>query len=698
MKNNQPVTQVERPFPTGKYVVSNTDLKGSITYANDAFVELSGFDRDELIGKNHNVVRHPDMPPAAFKYLWDTIQDGRPWRGVVKNRCKNGDHYWVDAFVVPVREGDKLVGYMSVRSEPTREQVKQAEALYKQLAASGATIDAKGPWTRRISLRARLVGVMLFMAAMIVGGATIGVGGISVTNDDLKSAYEDHLRPSLAVARMVERMGDTRAQILLGIQHNPASPVAKLHEHPADIHFEAMRRNAEALDALAAEHARHTGSAEEEKLAAAFATARDALVRDGFVPAREALKAGEFDNAAALVMTKIDPLYAEVAARGEVLAQNLVESGEKEFKASQERYGLIRTFSIAGTALSLLLVAVAGFFLTRAIIDPLRRAIAHFDRISQNVLTDEIDISHQDEAGQLMNGLARMQVHLKVMLDQLRAESIAMDEQCRQLSREMNEVVEHSREQRDRVQEVAATTEQFIESVAEVAESAGKAAETAMQSRGLVATSTIDISSSMDATARVVDAVQASSGSIGDLSRAIEKIGEITQTIKEIADQTNLLALNAAIEAARAGEQGRGFAVVADEVRKLAERTAASTNDITATVEEFRKVTESAVGAMNQAVSEVEQGVGQMRSSVGGLDRITASSDDVADRAGHIAAAARQQAAASEGVAANMETISSLIDRNTSVAVEAWQTVEALTRSAGALMEMVQKFELVKRR
>lgn len=129
MKINLPVTQNEVAYPRGHYLVSKTDLKGTITHANDAFVEISGYSRLELIGKSHNIVRHPDMPPEAFADLWRTVKNGLPWHGVVKNRCKNGDYYWVKAFVVPVRKSGQTVGYMSVRTEPARELVSEAVTL-----------------------------------------------------------------------------------------------------------------------------------------------------------------------------------------------------------------------------------------------------------------------------------------------------------------------------------------------------------------------------------------------------------------------------------------------------------------------------------------------------------------------------------------------------------------------------------------
>jgi len=133
MRLNTPVTSQEFILDDGKTIVSTTDLKGKITYANPYFIEVSGFSEEELIGAPQNILRHPDMPVEAFADLWATIKAGMPWSGMVKNRCKNGDFYWVYANVTPVIEAGQSVGFMSVRTKPSREQVAQADKLYREL-------------------------------------------------------------------------------------------------------------------------------------------------------------------------------------------------------------------------------------------------------------------------------------------------------------------------------------------------------------------------------------------------------------------------------------------------------------------------------------------------------------------------------------------------------------------------------------
>lgn len=133
MKLNMPVTQNEYPLNDTDSIVSTTDLQGNITYANPYFIQVSGFTEEELIGAPQNIVRHPDMPAEAFADLWQTIQSGLPWSGVVKNRCKNGDFYWVYANVTPVIEHGKAVGYVSVRTKPSTQQIQDASRLYTVL-------------------------------------------------------------------------------------------------------------------------------------------------------------------------------------------------------------------------------------------------------------------------------------------------------------------------------------------------------------------------------------------------------------------------------------------------------------------------------------------------------------------------------------------------------------------------------------
>ena len=138
MRENHPVTQRDYPMPEGERLVSTTDLDSIITYCNPAFVRVSGYTSDELIGQPHNLVRHPDMPSEAFRDLWATVKAGRTWSACVKNRRKNGDHYWVMANVTPVVRDGNTVGFMSVRTKPTDEQVRQAEVLYATMREEAA--------------------------------------------------------------------------------------------------------------------------------------------------------------------------------------------------------------------------------------------------------------------------------------------------------------------------------------------------------------------------------------------------------------------------------------------------------------------------------------------------------------------------------------------------------------------------------
>lgn len=166
MRKNFPIVDEEYPFPSGRLLVSTTDLKGRITYCNPSFIEVSGFTRDELLGKPHNLIRHPDMPSEAFRDRWETISGGTPWTATVKNRRKDGTYYWVNANVTSILDSSGPVGYMSVRTEASRQQIDQASGLYatmrKEAADENLVHRLQGGEIQSTRLAARLVRALRF--------------------------------------------------------------------------------------------------------------------------------------------------------------------------------------------------------------------------------------------------------------------------------------------------------------------------------------------------------------------------------------------------------------------------------------------------------------------------------------------------------------------------------------------------------
>jgi aerotaxis receptor len=174
VKKNLPVTHIEESVSPSANILSTTNLSGQITYVNPDFVHVSGFEKEELLGQNHHIVRHPDMPAKVFNMFWGSLKAGQSWMGTVKNRCKNGNHYWVDAYVTPIKRNGEIGEYQSIRRRPEYQTVSRAEKVYAQLASGKSPLELKRPLSIRVRLA--LWAVLPFLAGMLclaIGGSVV---------------------------------------------------------------------------------------------------------------------------------------------------------------------------------------------------------------------------------------------------------------------------------------------------------------------------------------------------------------------------------------------------------------------------------------------------------------------------------------------------------------------------------------------
>jgi methyl-accepting chemotaxis protein len=417
MKINMPVTDVEYTLTETDSIVSKTDLKGMITYVNEDFLRISGFTTEELIGASHNIVRHPDMPPEAFEDLWQSLKAGRPWTGLVKNRCKNGDYYWVLANASPIYENDQLTGYMSVRSKPRAEQIQAASAAYKLFREGKASnlrirdgkvvkssLLEKLQLFKNLSIKTRLALVIGLQSTLLLVISGMGLNGMDKANEGLRTVYEGRTIPMNQIASIQNLLMTNRLRITASL----VTPTAEvIQKNTAEV-----EQNIAEITKMWNTYISTNLSTEERKLAEKFAEDRKRFVAEGLKPAIEALRANDIALANTVVVNKIRPLYEPVGAGIQNLLQLQIDDAQQKYGAAQSRYKNTRNISTGLIAAGIALVIWMGIVLIRSITRPLAAAIGHFGHISQGNYNNTIHIEHQDEIGKVMGALKSMQIKL----------------------------------------------------------------------------------------------------------------------------------------------------------------------------------------------------------------------------------------------------------------------------------------------
>ena len=433
MRNNQPVTDHEIELTENTLIVSKTDLKGRITYVNQDFLDISGFAESELIGEPHNLVRHPDMPPEAFEDLWNTLKEGRPWTGYVKNRAKNGDYYWVLANATPIWEGGQVTGYLSVRRKPSREAVQAHEAAYRMFREKrqgglkilhGQAVSGS-QWKKNISLSARLGGLIGILGFLTMIMSIVAIVALSRTNDATVELYSQRFEGVRILSRITQLMAEDRIQIALsGLGVHQDSRQA--NDPDQSRYMPQVVKHIAEMRALQAGYEKSISSEEEKQLAQDFFSVENRFLSDGLEPAVKAINAAEMGGVWQLFMDKVNPLYRVSLDKAEELRAYHLKQGKQQMDESQERYGMTRNGQIA---MLLGLFLVGGFLswrLTRSLGNDLRRAIDVLRHVAQGDYSQAIDITRDDDIGKLLQGMQSMQTRAGFEVAEMKRTSQAM--------------------------------------------------------------------------------------------------------------------------------------------------------------------------------------------------------------------------------------------------------------------------------
>lgn len=370
--------------------------------------------------------------------------------------------------------------------------------------------------------------------------------------------------------------------------------------------------------------------------------------------------------------------------------KEMVRVGEESQHMIDQGRAVVITLLVVAVALSILL----ALMIVRSITAPIAELIAANDRLADNDLTVSIGLTGKDELGHLAESTRKVVGNLREMLGRVSESSSEIASASQQLKATAEQIATGAEELASQTNSVATASEEMAATSGDIAQNCARAADASSQSSMSAAQGGHVVEETIAGMVRIADRVKDSAGTVESLGARSEQIGDIIATIQDIADQTNLLALNAAIEAARAGEQGRGFAVVADEVRALAERTTKATKEIGNMIKAIQDETKAAVSAMEEGVAEVEKGTQSSQQSGEALQMILQQIGEVTMQINQIATAAEEQTATTSEITANVQQVTEVVQHTARGASETAAAASQLAHNAQTLENLVRHFRL----
>lgn len=684
MKKNLPVTQREINYSETMVFITKTDTKGLITYANQSFIDISGFSGEELLGHNHNVVRHPDMPEWAFENLWGTVKAGYPWSGIVKNRAKGGDHYWVKASVSPIKENGNIIGYISLRKQPTRQEVEAAEHLYRGKPPRAHKQDGRN-YFGNLPLQAKLqllIQPVLFVFLILSALTT------AVNMDDQLHHNAHHTAESIAN----EMLDSANLMMVTGQIGDPETRKLMLHKI-------SESNDLLALQLIRSNHVNKqygAGLPEEQiqndiqRQTLLHGQSYFAIDRTGGGAVLHAI----IPYAGSRAHGGTDCLSCHEAPEGTILgAADLRINLDEEYQAF---YLFIAKLFAGQVFAQVFLFFFIRWAVSRYVSTPVRSINGHLENLvnGNSDMSNHTAINGRDEMGNILCSVQSTKVLVGSVIDQITAAASQVKERSARLNNAVEKLSDASLTQSDASSSMAAAVEQMSVSMDQIASNAQEVMDISVSSKRLA-------DNGKQVVEQAVHSIEETNTSIHGVAETIRELGEksaqvqdIVNIIKAIAAQTNLLALNAAIEAARAGDHGRGFSVVADEVHKLADQTSSATQEIQLMIDNFRETAEHAVDEMSVVIGKMESGAALTTKAGESIVEINAGASHVLAGIKDILYSLKEQAAAGQNIASNVEKVAQIAEDNRAAVGSVDRTAEKLSSFSRDLQLSVAHFKI----